>query len=268
MAADALASGDAARIKGLYTQLGRDWWETTSNGAVTDGVPVLSLPETAPVVVSCVGAADGLVLDAGCGPNPSVSIALASSGRRQVVAMDLGWGTVRVAQEIAARNGVALLGLAADVERLPFRGGAFDVVVCDDTIEHVPDDRQAVSELCRVVRPAGRLVLATPNRHNALILKQRALDWLRRRAKPRETYFVSPSHLREYTWPEFERLIRSHVAVRRRAPVGWSGSKKRGVANQLLHLPSAHRLSQMIVVEGTAPGGRHRRSGLGRRSHR
>lgn len=256
MATAAVASKDPHRIKALYTELGRDWWASSQGGLLIDRVPVLSLPETAPVVLSCVGSAEGLVLDAGCGPNPAVSIALGTSKRRSVVSMDLGWGTVRVAIKLAARRGVALLGVAADVEHLPFRTGAFDTVVCDDTIEHVPDDRLAVGELARVARSGGKVVLATPNRHNAVIVKRRIVDRLRGNVKSEASYFVSPSHLREYTWAELERLVPPSVAVRRRAPVGWAGSRKRFIATRLLRAPSAHRLSQMIVIEGTAGAGR------------
>lgn len=251
MAPAALASRDPDRIKALYTQLGRDWWASTRHGTLTDRVPVLSLPETAPVVTSCVGSAEGLVLDAGCGPNPAVSIALAASGRRRVVSMDLGWGTVRLATQLGARRHVRLLGVTADVEHLPFRPGAFDAAVCDDTIEHVPDDRRAANELARVVRAGGHVVLATPNRHNAVILRRRILNWLRGDGRPAASYFVSPSHLREYTWGELERLVRPSLVIRGRAPVGWSGSRKRFIATRLLRAPGVRRLSQMIVITGT-----------------
>ncbi|MFN2225941.1 MAG: class I SAM-dependent methyltransferase [Anaerolineae bacterium] len=53
----------------------------------------------------------------------------------------------------------------APAEALPYRDGAFDVVLSHEVIEHVEDDRQAVAEAVRVLRrPGGRLVIWAPNR--------------------------------------------------------------------------------------------------------
>ena len=80
-----------------------------------------------------------------------------------------------------------MLGVVGDVERLPFRSHAFDALVCDDTIEHLPDDRRGVSELASVVRPGGMLVIATPNRYSLQIVWRKLRDRLasRRRLRPR-----------------------------------------------------------------------------------
>lgn len=47
-------------------------------------------------------------------------------------------------------------------ERLPFGAGAFDAAVCTEVIEHVAEPQRLVSELCRVVRPGGHLLLSSP----------------------------------------------------------------------------------------------------------
>ena len=52
----------------------------------------------------------------------------------------------------------------APLERIPHPDEAFDVVVCLDVLEHVTDERLAVTELFRVLRPGGTLILTTPNR--------------------------------------------------------------------------------------------------------
>jgi SAM-dependent methyltransferase len=55
-------------------------------------------------------------------------------------------------------------------EKLPFPDGTFDVVLSHEVLEHVADDRQAVYEAVRVLKPpdsgepGGRLVLFAPNR--------------------------------------------------------------------------------------------------------
>jgi ubiquinone/menaquinone biosynthesis C-methylase UbiE len=64
---------------------------------------------------------------------------------------------------IAARRAAAL-GREADLRpgdagALEFADGSFDTVVCTLGLCAVPDDRRAVTEMARVLRPGGRLVL-------------------------------------------------------------------------------------------------------------
>ena len=61
------------------------------------------------------------------------------------------------------RNNFGITGLVADGERLPFLDGAFDVVVSLETVEHVPSPKAFMTELRRVLRPNGKLLLSTPN---------------------------------------------------------------------------------------------------------
>jgi SAM-dependent methyltransferase len=54
-------------------------------------------------------------------------------------------------------------------DRLPFADGEFDTVVVVDMLEHVPDDRLFVSELARITRPSGTLIVNTPHLKHTLL---------------------------------------------------------------------------------------------------
>jgi SAM-dependent methyltransferase len=54
--------------------------------------------------------------------------------------------------------------VAAAGEALPFRGEAFDVLVFNEVIEHVRDDRKTIEDALRVLRPGGHIVIYAPNR--------------------------------------------------------------------------------------------------------
>jgi SAM-dependent methyltransferase len=49
-----------------------------------------------------------------------------------------------------------------DINAIPFRSGTFDLILCNHVLEHVPDDRQAMRELRRVLRAGGTAVLQVP----------------------------------------------------------------------------------------------------------
>ncbi|MDH3224487.1 MAG: methyltransferase domain-containing protein [Gemmatimonadota bacterium] len=50
----------------------------------------------------------------------------------------------------------------ADVTDLPFDTCSFDAVICIHVLEHIPDDRKALKELHRVLKPGGWAVITVP----------------------------------------------------------------------------------------------------------
>ena len=55
-----------------------------------------------------------------------------------------------------------LADVKADICALPFENDAFDVILCNHVLEHIPDDTQAMKELFRVLRPGGWGVFQIP----------------------------------------------------------------------------------------------------------
>ncbi len=95
------------------------------------------------------------ILDAGCGPGGNGAW-LATHG--DVVGVDLSADALAF---VRARRPTTR-PVRASVEALPFADGAYDVVVGLTILYTVPDDAGAVTELARVLRPGGALLLVEP----------------------------------------------------------------------------------------------------------
>ena len=97
------------------------------------------------------------VLDAGCGFGQWSMVMAENCGK--VEAFDVCEKRVRAAQ-IVAKNAINLRFRTASLEELPFANESFDGVFCYSTIYYT-DVRRSVAELCRVLRPGGRIYLCS-----------------------------------------------------------------------------------------------------------
>jgi ubiquinone/menaquinone biosynthesis C-methylase UbiE len=96
-------------------------------------------------------------LDAGCGTG-FLSFELATRGHH-VIGVDFAPAMIAEARRKAAARGTAIAFEEADVERLPFSPGRFDLVISRHVLWTLPHPEAAVDEWIRVLRPGGRLVV-------------------------------------------------------------------------------------------------------------
>jgi glycosyltransferase involved in cell wall biosynthesis/ubiquinone/menaquinone biosynthesis C-methylase UbiE len=105
------------------------------------------------------------VLEIGCGRgNFACWLALKPFPAPRTVAADFSNVAVKKGRDLSARVGVSSITWElADIEAIAHRDESFDTVISCETIEHVSDPFKAVSELARVLKRDGYLVLTTPN---------------------------------------------------------------------------------------------------------
>jgi SAM-dependent methyltransferase len=110
------------------------------------------------------------VLDYGCGSGYG-SAAIAAEATR-VVGVDVSEEAVEHARANFSAPRLEFAPIEAD-RPLPFPDGSFDTVLSFQVIEHVRDPAAYLSEIRRVLRPGGHLVLTTPERRTRLLPTQR-----------------------------------------------------------------------------------------------
>lgn len=98
----------------------------------------------------------GRVLDVGCGRGVGTELFLSRSGAHHVDAFDLDPDMVALARRRLRRHGDRVRVGVGDVEHIEAEDGAYDAVFDFGIIHHVPDWRNALREIHRVLKPGGR----------------------------------------------------------------------------------------------------------------
>lgn len=130
------------------------------------------------------------VLDLGCNDG-LVSRHLARQGA-QVVGVDLDFEAVAIGKyhSETSREYGPIYGNAS-AEALPFANDSFDMVLCLDMLDIVPNDTVAVQELHRVLRPGGKLIITVMSQARRHTLVQLSFE----------------EHIRNYLMDELETLL-------------------------------------------------------------
>jgi SAM-dependent methyltransferase len=134
--------------------------------------------------------AGGSVLDLGCASGGFLA-ALGARWKRH--GLDLSELMVRRA---AARGGIVVR--RADVFSAHFDAASFDVVTAFDVLEHLPQPLQLLSEVRRILKPDGMLLLGTGDA-GALGARLAGSRW---------TYFAVPEHISFFSTRSLERAFR------------------------------------------------------------
>ncbi len=96
-----------------------------------------------------------------------------------------------------------IVDVKADILDLPFEDENFDVIFCNHVLEHITDDKKAMSELYRVMKKRGWGILQVPMKNS---LEKTYEDFTITDPKERQKHFGQYDHVRWYGMDYFERL--------------------------------------------------------------
>lgn len=129
---------------------------------------ILTSVERGVNVVNLLGGPGGFkrkrVLDVGCAYGGFL-VAADRAGAREIVGIDHEARLLDLARLLFADHGMEARLELADItdSTLPDRLGSFDIVLCNDVLEHVKDLEGTARNLVRLLNPRGRLFLEVPN---------------------------------------------------------------------------------------------------------
>lgn len=104
-----------------------------------------------------------------------------------------------VSADIANRPNIVL---SNDLTAVPLRSDSVDAVICVHTLEHIADDRAAMAEMHRILRPGGWALISVPVRLDQRTYEDASIVT----PAAREAAFGETSHVRFYGYDLAERL--------------------------------------------------------------
>lgn len=191
-----------------FARMAAEWWDPRGKFRPLHKIGTARLAFIRNHVVRHFGLKDGALrpytslgfLDVGCGGG-LVSEPVARLGA-SVTGIDPAGENVEAARRHAEQQGIAIDYRTATVEALAAEGASFDVVLCLEVVEHVPDPAAFLKLCASLVRPGGLLIASTINRTAkaymlAILGAEYVLRWL-----PVGTHrwdrFVTPDELTRY----------------------------------------------------------------------
>lgn len=155
-------------------------------------------------------------------PGVALDVGAAGGGNTRVL-KHLGWRAVALeygvdGAQVAAERG--LFVMRGDATALPIRSLSLDLVVAFDVLEHIADDDAAATEIFRVLRPGGMLLVAVPCDPKLWSAHDEAVDHVRRYTRPTLCGLLTRTGFDLESVTSWNVLLRPIVALRRKSSAG------------------------------------------------
>ena len=111
-----------------------------------------------------------LILEVGSGISPVMMKS------RDIIYSDLSFSAIQLLKHSYGKG----YYVVADGMSLPFKSGVFSHAISSEVLEHLADDRQAIKEIARVMKPSGHFIVTFPHRKFYFAIDDRFVGHFRR----------------------------------------------------------------------------------------
>lgn len=115
------------------------------------------------------------ILDISCGTGYGLSL-LTGKGH-ELIGIDLSEKMIALAQENLT-DSIDVTLMLAEVDAIPFKDASFDYVISMEAFHHYPDQKNALQEMYRVLKPGGMLILSD------MEIGSKSLHWMFSKMEP------------------------------------------------------------------------------------
>lgn len=205
--------------KGTETQFDLDWDDHHA-------VPQVMFPDLEflfrrmnEVTVEEVETKEGeTILDVGCG-RAIDAIELAKK-RGKCLGLEPSGRMIDHARERVIESGQEVVLVRGIGERLPFKDGVFDKVICKGALDHFPNPDRAVAEIARVLKPWGKAIITVANFESLSFRLGRRLSRVidlvyRKDSNDKKVWQVPHDHAYKFDYAFLRQVVEPHLKVER-----------------------------------------------------
>ena len=144
----------------------------------------------------------GRILDAGCGEGFVISDLPRENDGLTIIGVDYSLEAIKMARQMVP----GALFNVGDLREMPYGDDSFDLVMCLEVLEHLPDPHKGLRELRRVT--STHCLVSVP--HEPFF---RTINFLRGKHVPARGR--DPEHLQHWTARQFRRLVGQYFEIER-----------------------------------------------------
>lgn len=103
------------------------------------------------------------ILDQGCGVG-QYALTCYKYGYESAVGVDFSKKLIKEAKKNSKKLGYQIKFIVGDIRKMPFEKNTFDIIISGGIIEHVPESEKTISEISRVLKKEGYLLIHVPHK--------------------------------------------------------------------------------------------------------
>ena len=139
------------------------------------------------------------ILDVGCGRGVT-SVYLAAMGH-MVTGMDCSESEMDYGRKMAQRYSIKVNFKTGRIEEIEFPDESYDIIICEETLEHLENPLGALKKFRRILRQNGRILISVPNTGS---IRARLLNCVGMKER-----LYCPDHKQNFTAPSIRELLNS-----------------------------------------------------------